>query len=275
MQKYIEKIKESYENEREARAVFYRYMEDKHEFSRTDLCLGALQHLDKSQLDVIEADVERLAKGEPVQYVVGFECFCSLRFMVCEGVLIPRPETEELVNWILQDLSVTHPAILDIGSGSGAISVSLAKNSAAEVTAWDVSPVALQLTRENAALNNCTVNVICHDALNAPSNDHQLWDVIVSNPPYVCESESVDMDANVLDHEPHLALFVHDDDPLLFYRKITEYALNSLRPGGRLYFEINERFGQETLQMLSAMGFSATLRRDQYGKDRMIRALRS
>lgn len=285
MNKYIDKIAKAYEAG-EARAVFYRLMEDKYGLSRVELCLGAMNRLSEEQLSELDADVERLANGEPVQYVVGFEMFRGNRFDVRDGVLIPRVETEELVDWIVADIArngcpdtnnadkeSTHSKqILDIGCGSGAISVSLAKEGN-DVTAWDVSDVALEVTSLNALHNKVTVNAVRQDALNAP-DDTSKWDIIVSNPPYVCNREAEDMERNVLDYEPHLALFVPDDDPLLFYRAIAEYARKALRQGGALYYEINEHYGHETVEMLRSLGFTdIVLRKDQFGRDRMVRAL--
>lgn len=285
LSRYLEILRDVYDAG-ETRAVFYRLVEDRFGLSRTDVCLGALNNLTEEQKTLLDTDLKRLAEGEPVQYVVGYEKFRNITLHVEPGVLIPRPETEELVDWIMKDvrnlrphasrseMNVTFPSILDIGCGSGAIAVSLALELKADVTAWDVSETALRVTRDNARARFASVNVVRQDALQPPVSDTALWDVIVSNPPYVCDSESAAMQPQVKDHEPHLALFVPDADPLLFYRAIATYAVHALKPSGSLYFEINERFGEETIALLRSLGFAdITLRQDQFGKARMIRAI--
>lgn len=235
--------------------------------SHSPLSLTAEQQQDLTGL------LARLKAGEPVQYIEGVAPFCSLSFVVRPGVLIPRPETAELVEWVTSDYkSADRLRLLDIGTGSGCIAVSLAHNlPSACVSAVDVSTDALAVARENAANNDVAVNFMQLDILKQ-SPDGQ-FDVFVSNPPYICESEKAAMHKNVLDFEPSLALFVPDADPLLFYRRIAQVALDSLVSGGRLYFEINERFGSQTVQMLQNLGFSnVELRPDFFGKDRMVRA---
>lgn len=223
----------------------------------------------------VNAFLNRLAKGEPVQYIEGDAPFCGLSFKVKPGVLIPRPETAELVDWVKADWqSSANPAILDVGTGSGCIAVSLAHALPnANVSAVDVSDEALGVASENAAANGVEVAFSQIDILSQePSGS---FNAIVSNPPYICHSEKANMHQNVLDFEPALALFVPDDDPLLFYRRIASLALTHLVGGGMLYFEINERFGAETVKMLQELGFSdVCLRADFFGKDRMVRATR-
>lgn len=279
MQEYI-KILQSHYDMGEARAIFYRLMEDKYGLSRVDVCLGEIDRMPEEKKIALLHDINLLSEGVPVQHITGFQYFHGLRFDVDGGVLIPRTETEELVDWIIHDShNQQHtPApsrqakVLDIGCGSGAIAVSLAKVGM-DVTAWDISDDALNITARNAKANDAEVNIVRQNALNPPMEQRQLWDIIVSNPPYICNKEKVGMDDNVLNHEPHLALFVPDDDPLLFYRAIARYAVQSLLPDGALYYEINEHYGQETVEMLYKTGFKhVTLRQDQFGKDRMIKA---
>jgi release factor glutamine methyltransferase len=232
----------------------------------------------------------RVAKGEPVQYVLGEADFCGLTMKVRPGVLIPRPETEELVHWIVETLHTKQSAVncqlstvnyqlLDIGTGSGCIAVALAKKlEGAEVEAWDVSEVALEVTKENAEKNGVKVKVNKVDVL-SPQTSHlkplTSYDVIVSNPPYICEEEREEMEKNVLEHEPELALFVPNHDPLLFYRQIVELGLTMLKEKGLLFFEINRRFGEEVVKMLQEKGYQEVeLRQDLFGNDRMVKAIK-
>ena len=217
--------------------------------------------IDESQYAQLKAAVERLLAGEPVQYVTGMARFGDLLIKVSPNVLIPRPETEELV----QKISTTLPKeasirIWDIGTGSGCIAIALAKLfENAEVYAFDVSEAALEVARENAGLNNAKVHFICDDVLHPKSEIFtQPVDLVVSNPPYVCDSERTAMEANVLDWEPESALFVPDDDPLRFYRQILALAKKQLNHGGQVWFEINERMGEEMLSLCRETGFDCT-----------------
>jgi len=222
----------------------------------------------------LQAVMRRLHNAEPVQYVLGHAGFCGKDFRVRHGVLIPRPETEELCRWIAEENENSEAVkVLDIGSGSGCIAVTLALNlPQADVCAWDVSPEAILLTQENATLLNAHVTVERHDILSAEPNT-AAWNIIVSNPPYICEKEKTMMHANVLMHEPPLALFVPDNDPLLFYRAIARYAAASLRPHGSLYFELNPLHAAETARMLRKEGFeNIIIKRDEQGKERMVKA---
>lgn len=220
----------------------------------------------------LDCALERLAAGEPLQYVIGTTPFCGLTFNVGPGVLIPRPETGELVEWVVADTAATAD-ILDIGTGSGCIAVSIAsKLPGCKVSAWDISDDALRIARSNNELNGTHVTFEKHDvlALDLPG---EKFNVIVSNPPYVTETEKADMEKTVLEHEPHLALFVPDDDPLLFYRTIAMYGKKALTPRGNLYFEINPLYAQELKRLLEQMGYhNVTLRKDIFGKLRMIKA---
>ncbi|MBQ8442762.1 MAG: peptide chain release factor N(5)-glutamine methyltransferase, partial [Bacteroides sp.] len=212
----------------------------------------------------------------PIQYIIGRETFGGLVFEVDGNVLIPRPETLELVQWIVDDCQAKTPCrILDIGTGSGCIAISLAKRmSQAEVEAWDVSEGALKVAGKNAGDNCVKVRFRQQDILSAVPNGVR-YEVIVSNPPYIAEKEKKGMDANVLDWEPSIALFVPDEDPLLFYRKIAQLGIDMLVEGGALYFEINQAYGLETVQMLKDLGYrQVELRKDAWNNDRMIKAKR-
>ena len=218
--------------------------------------------------------VERLKKHVPIQYLIGETEFCGLVFSVDNNVLIPRPETEELVDWIFID-NKCKPSlnILDIGTGSGCIAISLKKHlPTSNITAFDVSEGALNIAKCNARLNICEVAFEKIDILNAPLLT-QRWDIIVSNPPYIPCKEKAEILPNVLDHEPHLALFVPNHDPLLFYRKIAQWGKEHLTHNGKIYFEIHRDFGAEMIQLLSELNYqNIVLRKDISGNDRMIRA---
>ena len=225
-------------------------------FSTLELYGGKDKEISGNRLRDLHEMLSRLQKNEPIQYILGKETFCGLTFEVDANVLIPRPETRELVEWIVADYeSVPACRILDVGTGSGCISISLAKFiSGASVESWDISEGALEVARRNCALNEVEVILRQQDVLSAEPTP-ACFDVIVSNPPYITESEKADMEANVLDWEPSTALFVPDTDPLLFYRKIAELGTVMLKEGGSLYFEINRAYGNETVQMLEALGY--------------------
>ncbi len=335
-------------SEGEATAILFLVLDHSFGLSRTDVLMGKADQLTADQLTRLENIIRRLETGEPVQYVLGEAEFDGLRLHVASGVLIPRPETEELVHWIVRELGISNaeplarrsqlgicsssesitpsecstasaqspnpnssflipnsPTILDIGTGSGCIALALANRLPhARVTAWDISPDALRIAEDNARRLGLNVTfqqqdalrmrnwadaelhsegVIDSDELQIPNwlrqakgsaylNPH-TFDLIVSNPPYICQSERAEMEANVLDHEPSLALFVPDDDPLLFYRAIATSARHMLRPGGALYFETNRNYAKETAALLHALGYTdIELRKDFMDNDRMIRA---
>ena len=245
-------------------------------FSTLELYGGKDRGFSEKEQELLSDIVCRLQNHEPIQYIIGRETFMGLVFDVNENVLIPRPETQELVNWILEDhRSDEGCKILDIGTGSGCIPVSLAHfMSGAEVEAWDISDGALDVARRNANQNEVKVLFRKQNVFEAlPSASY--YDVIVSNPPYITEKEKVDMEANVLDWEPSIALFVPDTDPLLFYRKIAELGLEMLVAGGALYFEINRAYGEMMRTMLEDMGYNnVELRKDMFGNDRMIKAIK-
>lgn len=267
----------------EAESFFYLILEAKHQLKRVDLALQPDLVFSKAELETWNLILEQLKKEIPVQYLLGTTHFYGLEFEVNSNVLIPRPETEELVDWIIQSRNFgtkfnpevsgqsSKFKILDIGTGSGCIAISLAKNLPnAEVFALDVSDKALATAQKNAELNQVAIQFI-HQSILETEDLVQQFDLIVSNPPYVRHLEKQEIKKNVLDNEPHLALFVEDNNALIFYRKIAQLAKKNLCPNGQLYFEINQYLGQETLDLLQEMGFKdITLRKDIYGNDRMI-----
>lgn len=333
-------------NEREAQAIVRTVLDALFGMSLTDICLGKVTQLSADDTTRLEKIMQRLEKSEPVQYVLGAEWFAGRLFGVAPGVLIPRPETEDLVKWACdeakekekednskeergkeekevskkgetqkkeeQPLSsplkeekeglrkgedapkkeeqllssllknnnevsekgeeAPHPSILDIGTGSGCIAITVALAlPQARVTAWDISTDALAIAAGNAHRLGASVRFEHQDALSAP-DDEERWDVIVSNPPYICDRERADMSDNVLSYEPELALFVPDSAPLLFYRAIARYASKALKPGGRLLFETNTAYAHEVAQTMADEGFTAIeVRNDCFGKPRMVK----
>ena len=232
--------------------------------------------LTAEQKTLLDNTIERLKKQEPIQYIQGYSDFCGLRFKVTPATLIPRPETSELVEWIASEYSSKMVNILDIGTGSGCIAISLAhKLPKSNVTAWDISTTALAVAAENSRNNSTEVTFERVDILSYEPKSAQ-FDIIVSNPPYIKENEKAAMHSNVLDWEPHTALFVPDSDPLLFYRTIAEKGLQMLATDGTLYFEINRAHGAETMEMLANIGYTnIELRKDFADNDRMIKAKRA
>ncbi len=281
-------------NEREAQAIVRTVLDALFGMSLTDICLGKVTQLSADDTTRLEKIMQRLEKSEPVQYVLGAEWFAGRLFDVAPGVLIPRPETEDLVKWACDEAKekednskeergkeekedskkeeVPHPSILDIGTGSGCIAITVALAlPQARVTAWDISTDALAIAAGNAHRLGASVRFEHQDALSAP-DDEERWDVIVSNPPYICDRERADMSDNVLSYEPELALFVPDSDPLLFYRAIARYASKALKPGGRLLFETNTAYAHEVAQTMANEGFTAIeVRNDCFGKPRMVK----
>ena len=333
-------------NEREAQAIVRTVLDALFGMSLTDICLGKVTQLSADDTTRLEKIMQRLEKSEPVQYVLGAEWFAGRLFDVAPGVLIPRPETEDLVKWACDEAKekekednskeergkeekevskkgeapqkeeqllssplkeeeeglrkgkdasqkeeqllssllksnkevsekgeeVPHPSILDIGTGSGCIAITVALAlPQARVTAWDISTDALAIAAGNAHRLGASVRFEHQDALSAP-DDEERWDVIVSNPPYICDRERADMSDNVLSYEPELALFVPDSDPLLFYRAIARYASKALKPGGRLLFETNTAYVHEVAQAMADEGFTAIeVRNDCFGKPRMVK----
>lgn len=260
----------------EARAITDYVLDVCFGLSKADILCGAVDEMTAEKTAELNKIFGRLMEGEPVQYVLGRAEFSGRWFSVRPGVLIPRPETEELCAWITADSKVSaSPKVLDIGTGSGCIAITLQLDMPeSKVTAWDISADALDVAHENAQQLGANVNFVKQDALNAKPEGE--WDVIVSNPPYICEKEKKDMAVNVLEHEPHTALFVPDADPLLFYRAITRLAVQTLNKGGRLYFEINPIYADDTCRMMQAEGMTAVeLRSDMYGKQRMAKGIKA
>jgi len=271
--------------EMEVESFFYLLTESYLEKTRIQLALEPDFELNSTQLQQFEKALQRLLQQEPIQYVLGDTEFFGYPFQVNQHTLIPRPETEELVAWIIEDVKNKNQensqhkplnsniTILDIGTGSGCIPISLAKElPQAKVSSIDVSEEALQVARKNSTLNEIVVNFIQQDILKA-ENLQEKYDVIVSNPPYVRELEKEQMHQNVLDFEPKLALFVENDDPLIFYRKIAKLAKNALTENGKLYFEINEYLPEEMVSLLEEIGYqNIELKKDIFGKFRMCKA---
>ncbi|TDD94324.1 peptide chain release factor N(5)-glutamine methyltransferase [Flavobacterium cellulosilyticum] len=261
----------------EAESFFYLILAEKHQLKRVDLALNPDLIFSNEEIQVWIAILEQLKKEIPVQYLLGKTSFYGLDFEVNSNVLIPRPETEELVEWIVESqkskVKSQKVKILDIGTGSGCIAISLAKNIPnAQVFAIDVSEKALATAQKNAINNEVDVTFLLKNILETEDLEQQ-FDIIVSNPPYVRELEKQEIKKNVLDYEPHLALFVEDHDALIFYRKIAELAQKNLSPDGQLYFEINQYLGKETIGLLEKINFkNIELRKDIYGNDRMVRS---
>lgn len=237
----------------------------------TDYYLGKDIALSPKKEQELEDILQRLSRFEPLQYIEGRTLFLGREFWVAPGVLIPRPETEELVELMLKEIPAD-ARILDVGTGSGCIAISLAKALPdALVTAWDVSPEALSVARANARKLQADVRFVECDVLVCQVDEVGLYDVIVSNPPYVTEAEKADMEPNVLQWEPSLALFVPDDDPLRFYRRIAVLGRDMLADGGRLYFEINRAYGREMVEMLRTMGYvRVRVEKDLSQNDRFV-----
>ena len=230
-------------------------------------------NLDTIRQEELNNAIERLKRAEPIQYILGETEFCDLKFHVNPSVLIPRPETSELVRWIIEENEKKDCNILDIGTGSGCIAITLAKMiPQADVTAWDISAQAINTAEENNRINGTKVTFVEQDIF-ATNDKKKKYDTIVSNPPYIKEIEKKNMQCNVLDWEPDIALFVPDKDPLLFYREIARKGLQLLKNGGKLYFEINREHGKDTCAMLAEYGYTEIeLRKDFADNDRMIRA---
>lgn len=256
---------------------FFNMLSEKYlNMSRLQIAMHPEKELSADELQNFEGALQRLQQHEPVQYITGDTEFFGLNFKVNKHVLIPRPETEELVQWILTDLEGRRESlrILDIGTGSGCIAVALAKNlPKAEIWAIDISEEALKMAFLNAQQNKVQVNFLQNDVLKM-QNLPMVFDVIVSNPPYVRELEKFEMQRNVLEFEPHTALYVSDDDPLLFYKQITALASKGLSSKGVVYFEINQYLGQETSELLQQKNFRTSLKKDIFGVDRMLRGSR-
>ena len=274
---FSESLSETYPK-KEIDSFFYILMEEKLKLQRIDTVLNPDFLIDTATVVVLKIILERLQKEEPIQYILGKTEFYGLPFLVDKNTLIPRPETEELVEWILSEIQKiqggnqkTPLAILDIGTGTGCIPITLAKNTVNTViTAIDISAAALRVAKKNAVLNSVPVNFIMLNILKTTQLP-QKYNLIVSNPPYVRELEKVEISANVLENEPHLALFVANKNPLVFYDKIADLAKQQLNENGMLFFEINQYLGKETVKMLEEKGFqNIQLKKDLSGNDRML-----
>ena len=263
------------QDEQEIESFFFILTEYLHNLKRVDVALNPNFEISDTAIEKWNAILAQLQQEKPIQYITGEAWFYGLRFEVNENTLIPRPETEELVEWILNSPIIKYPSpinVLDIGTGTGCIPISLKANlPQANVSAIDVSEKALEVAKRNAQSNNAEINFIQTNILEV-RDLNQHFDIIVSNPPYVRNLEKQEIKKNVLDYEPHLALFVEDTDALLFYRKIAQLALKNLSPNGLLFFEINQYLGKETIELLENLGFkNIELKKDIYGNDRMIR----
>jgi release factor glutamine methyltransferase len=248
------------------------------ELSKAQIKAFPEKEIANEQIEKLNNILPRLKTGEPIQYILGHTEFYGLLFKVSPSVLIPRPETEELVEWVLTSVGSCQLAvsnILDIGTGSGCIAISIKKNlPEAQITAIDISAKALAIAKQNADLNKVNIDFIEADILNPSSEIESLkFEIIVSNPPYVTLHDKTQMHFNVIDFEPHNALFVPENDPLIFYKAIADFALKTLQPNGLLFLEINESLGNETVELLADKGFkNIELRKDMSGRDRMIKA---
>ena len=262
----------------EAKAMTRLLLEDLFSLSFADILCGATEHLSDADTLRLQQSVDRLLDAEPLQYVTGTAFFCGHPFHVAPGVLIPRPETEWIVDTAVNLVTASAPRILDIGTGSGCIATSISLALAdrhCHTEAWDISEDALRIATDNAERLGADVKFRRRDALRLEEDKSEeiMLDIIVSNPPYICNREAADMHANVLRHEPHLALFVPDTDPLLFYRAIASYAMRSLRKGGWLLFECNTLYAHDTAQMALDMGFATSVVEDDcFGKPRFVKA---
>jgi release factor glutamine methyltransferase len=274
-------------------SFFFILIDEYLKLKRIDITLYPDFEIVNTTISVLDTALRRLKNQEPIQYVVGNTEFYGYPFLVDENTLIPRPETEELVEWVLAEVTklqkgkiATSINILDIGTGTGCIPISLAKNlPTATIYAIDISANALKVAKKNADLNNVAITFLQTDILKVDSLNETLnqiqqnylnFDIIISNPPYVRELEKAEIQPNVLQNEPHLALFVSDDNPLLFYDKIADLAKINLNKNGLLFFEINQYLGSETVKVLEQKGFkNIELRKDLFGNNRMIKALKS
>ncbi len=261
----------------EAKAIARMVYEVRYHLSLSDLILGKDTQLSSDcQAELGEIAI-RLANYEPVQYVLGLADFCGREFHVEPGILIPRPETEHLCRLITKHVANSSPirTILDIGTGSGCIAITLALDIPnSQVTAWDISPIALRVAQHNAQRLGAEVNIVENDMLQQTYQVAPQWDLIVSNPPYICDNEAKQMEANVLDYEPEIALFVPDDDPLKFYVPIMNYAQSALHAGGELWLETNPLYEELIEERLLELGFNVKAHDDQFGKTRFIQAIR-
>ncbi|MBD80095.1 MAG: protein-(glutamine-N5) methyltransferase, release factor-specific [Crocinitomicaceae bacterium] len=275
VEKYIDLQLEGQYTKSEIKTVQRHLIEHYYNISSARQIVEKQHRLSESELLKIIFAMKEMKEGTPLQYVVGDAEFCGRTFKVNSNVLIPRPETEELVQWLLETNESASPSVLDIGTGSGCIPITIKSELPnSKVSACDVSMNVLKVAISNEKLNQVEIDWYILDVLstNQPFKENQ-FDIIISNPPYVLKSDMDSMDNNVLEHEPHLALFVDDSDPLLFYRTIADRAKVWLKPGGDLFFEIHEKQGKQVVNLLTEMEYSSIeLRKDLSGKDRMVKA---
>lgn len=259
----------------EAKAIVRWLLDVRFGLSMADILCDKMKELPKEDQKALERMMQRLESGEPIQYIIGVADFFGRTFHVAPGVLIPRPETAELCEYVLS-CRKTEEKILDIGTGSGCIAITLALEiPEAKVTAWDISDDALLIAQENAKTLGADIAFEKRDILDTSLSTSQTWDVIVSNPPYIMPSERDGMEENVLGHEPGLALFAPADNPILFYQCIGDYAVHSLKSGGCLYFELNPLTADDVADDLRQRGFKdIEIRQDQYGKNRFLKAMK-
>ena len=267
---------------REAQAIVRTILEIRFEMSYTDIVCGKVNELSADKEKELEEIMRRLENGEPLQYILGEAEFAGRTFHVEPGVLIPRPETAELCRLIVDDIKAIHKdtepiVITDVGTGSGCIAITLSLELLnSKVRAYDISTKALEIAKKNAELLRADVDFEIQDALRLEpkSVDDKFMHIIVSNPPYIAEKEKEEMCKNVLDYEPSLALFVSDEDPLIFYRSIAEYGVKNLKDGDRIYYEINPIYAQEMVELMESLGYrDIKIANDLYGKQRMLRAI--
>lgn len=267
---------------REAQAIVRTILEIRFEMSYTDIVCGKVNELSADKEKELEEIMRRLENGEPLQYILGEAEFAGRTFHVEPGVLIPRPETAELCRLIVDDIKAIHKdtepiVITDVGTGSGCIAITLSLELLnSKVRAYDISTKALEIAKKNAELLGADVDFEIQDALRLEpkSVDDKFMHIIVSNPPYIAEKEKEEMCKNVLDYEPSLALFVSDEDPLIFYRSIAEYGVKNLKDGDRIYYEINPIYAQEMVELMESLGYrDIKIANDLYGKQRMLRAI--
>jgi len=264
----VKRINEKYELS-EAKSIAAILLEDSFDVRREDVLLDEGVEIESVHLEEL---IDRLLQNEPIQYVTGFSHFLGRKFCVRKGVLIPRPETEELVQLIVEDNKVEKPRILDVGTGSGCIAISLALETEGNVVGLDVSADALQIARENSSTLGASTEFLQHDILSSNPSIMGL-DILVSNPPYIPERDKDQMHENVLNYEPDVALFVSDDDPLMFYRSIAEFGRKSLIANGKLYFELHEEYADEVKSLVVNLGYSQVrIQEDMQGKKRMLSA---
>lgn len=270
----LQELKDTY-GAPEIRSICRLIFTDVLQYTNIDIHLKIHEPLAETFVNKFYEIVTELKKNKPIQYVIGETEFAGLHFGLNPATLIPRPETEELIMWIQQE-SGSKNSILDIGTGSGCIAISLAHLLPnAQVSGLDISSEAVEQAKKNAARNNVPVHFFIADILHPDKKHVQSYDIIVSNPPYVRDCEKKQMQKRVLDFEPHRALFVPDNDPLLFYRRIAAFGMECLNPGGKIFFEINEVFGNETVQLLADTGYTdIEIKQDMQGKDRMCRAIK-